>query len=86
MPRLTWTDRGKPELKPEVNHLAAVFRAYRKSSGMSSEKIGEALGVTAENARYQMNKPGRYWNVGQLCRYCDVLGIPYEEAFRAATE
>ena len=42
MPKITWL---KPK-KVEVNELAAVFRAYRKASGMSSAEIGRALGVT----------------------------------------
>lgn len=83
MPKITWLTKRGP---PEVNELAAVFRAYRRASGMTSAEIGEALGVTAENARYQMNKPGKLWNVGKLCRYCDVLGIPYDIAFAAASK
>jgi hypothetical protein len=31
-----------------------------------------------------MNKPGREWQIGMLLKYCDVLGIPYEEALKAA--
>ena len=69
---------------PKVNHLAALFRAYRKARGMTSADIAEAVGCTEENARYQQNKPGTDWNVGRLMEYCDVLGIPYEEAFREA--
>lgn len=79
MPKIKW-------IQPKVNELAAVFRAYRKATGMSSADIGKALGVTPENARYQMNKPGRLWNVGKLCEYCDVLGIPYDIAFAAAAK
>ena len=82
MPRVKYI--RAPE--PQVNHLAAVFRAYRKARGMTSAEIGQALGVSPENARYQMNKPGKLWTVGMLVKYCDVLGIPYQEALEAAAK
>ena len=82
MPKVTWV-RKTP---PKVNHLAALFRAYRKASGMTSAMIAAKIGCTADNARRNMNKPGKDWTVGQLCQYCDVLGIPYEEAFAAAAK
>lgn len=79
MPKLTW-------IKPKVNELAALFAAYRKARNMTSTQIAEMIGCTPQNARVQMNKPGREWNIGQLLRYCDVLGIPYEEALAAAAK
>lgn len=79
MPKLKW-------IKPKVNELAALFAAYRKARGMTSTQIAEKIGCTPQNARVQMNKPGREWNIGQLLRYCDVLGIPYEEALSAAAK
>lgn len=82
MPKVTWMNRSPPK----VNHLAALFRAYRKASGMTSTTIAAKLGCTADNARRNMNKPGRCWTVGDLCKYCDVLSIPYEEAFAAAAK
>lgn len=69
---------------PKVNHLAALFRAYRKARGMTSQDMARKLGCTPENCRMQMNKPSTEWNVGKLMQYCDVLGIPYEEAFQEA--
>ena len=69
---------------PKVNHLAALFRAYRRERNMTSRDIADRLGCTPENARIQQNKPGTEWNVGRLMEYCDILGIPYEEAFREA--
>lgn len=67
-----------------VNHLAGLFHTYRVARGMTSEDVGKAVGCSAGNARNQMRKPGRDWSVGQLIRYCDALGIPYQEAFEAA--
>lgn len=81
MPKVTWF-----KAPVQVNHLAAVFRAYRKATGKTSAQIGKELGCTAENARLQMNKPGKDWNIGMLMKYCDVLGIPYEEALQAAAK
>ncbi len=79
MPKVTW-------IKPKVNELAALFSTYRKARGMTSAQIAEEIGCTAQNARVQMNKPGSDWNIGQLLRYCDVLGIPYDEALAAAAK
>ncbi len=80
MPKVKWIS------PPKVNALAALFRAYRKATGLTSAEIGAAVGCSPENARYQMNKPGKEWNIGMLLRYCDVLGIPYQEALDAAAE
>lgn len=80
MPRIKYI----PARKPKANELAALFRAYRKERGMTSEAMAQALGCSPENVRYQMNKPGDQWNIGALKKYCDVLEIPYEEAMRAA--
>lgn len=85
MPKVTFLTCTKPK-KPKVNELAALFRAYRTAKGLTSEKIGAALGCSPENVRCQMNKPPEDWNIGKLMKYCDVLGIPYEEAFAAAAK
>ena len=79
MPKVTW-------MKPKVNYLAALFSAYRKATGKTSTQIADEIGTTPSNARTQMSKPGKEWNIGQLLRYCDALGIPYDEAFAAATK
>lgn len=80
MPKVKWL----PATEPKINHLAALFFAYRKARGMTSKDIAEQIGCSDSNARVQMNKPGREWQIGQLLRYCDVLGIPYTEALEAA--
>lgn len=82
MPKVTW-------IKPtpvKVNELAALFTAYRRARNMSSAAIAAEIGCSPSNARCQMNKPGKEWNIGQLLRYCDVLGIPYDEALTAAAK
>lgn len=79
MPKVKW-------IKPKVNELAALFRTYRTARRMTSTQIAEKIGCTPQNARVQMNKPGKDWNVGMLLRYCDVLGIPYDEALQAAAK
>ena len=85
MPKVKW-------IKPKVNELAALFRTYRTArhmkdyTGGQNRYVAEKIGCTPQNARVQMNKPGRDWNVGMLLRYCDVLGIPYDEALQAAAK
>lgn len=68
------------------NALAALLRGYKLAAGMSADEIGKRLGVTADNVRHQIGKPADQWNIGQLKRYCDVLGIPYGEALDAAAK
>lgn len=83
MPKVKWI--GRPPPKP-YNALASLLRGYKLASGMSAEDIGEKLGVTADNVRHQIGKPPNQWNIGMLKQYCDVLGIPYEEALSAAAK
>lgn len=82
MPKLTWMNKRPPK----INYLAALFREYRRATGMTSADMAEELDCSEENCRCQMNKPAEKWNVGQLMRYCDVLGIPYADAFDAAVK
>lgn len=82
MPKVKWISQPKPK----ANELAALFHAYRVARRMTSAQIGEAVGTSAAYARYQMNKPGKEWNIGQLLLYCDVLGIPYDDALEAAAK
>lgn len=84
MPKVTWLKAAKP--KKEVNHLAMVLRGYKLASGLTSEELGKRLDCTADNVRRQIGKPANQWNIGMLKRYCDALGVPYEEAFSAAAK
>ena len=81
MPRLTWMKKT-----PAVNYLAALLREYKRISGLTSEDIAKEMNCTAENVRAQIGKPAEMWSVGHLMRYCDIIGIPYQEAFEAATK
>jgi len=83
MPKVKWIGGKKP--KP-VNHLAGVLRAYKLASGKTSEQIGQELGVTGSHVRQHIGRPADAWNVGDLKRYCDVLGCPYDEALAAAAK
>lgn len=80
MPRLTWMNKSPPK----VNYLAALLREYKRAVGKTSEELGKELGCTPENIRAQIRKPAELWTVGQLMTYCDLLQVPYEEAFDAA--
>lgn len=79
MPKVTW-------IKPKVNELAALFSTYRKDRQITSVQIAEKIGCTPQNCRVQMSKPGKDWNIGMLLRYCDAIGIPYDEALSAAAK
>ncbi len=83
MPKTTWIGGKK---KPKYNALAALLRGYKMASGLTSEQIGEALGITADHVRHQIGKPADQWNIGMLKRYCDILGVPYAEAMEAAAK
>lgn len=81
MPKLTWMNKRQP---PKVNYLEALLKAYKRAQGLTSEMIAEKLGYSPENVRQQLRKPAKAWNIGALMQYCDILGVPYEEAFREA--
>ena len=79
MPRVRWA-------KPKRNYLAELLRAYRKERKMTSDQLAKVLGVTPSTVRAQLNKPADKWQIGRLKEYCDVLGIPYDEAVMAAIQ
>lgn len=81
MPRLRSLRPKRP-----VNHLAALLREHKRASGMTSEDLGRQLGCSADHVRHQIGRPADAWTVGQIKRYCDAIGIPYEEAFAAAAK
>ena len=74
----------RPALK--VNSLHELFRAYMKEQGMTSADIAEVMDCAPESVRRQMSRPGRLWKIGKLIEYSDVLGIPYDVAFKAASQ
>lgn len=80
MPKLTWMNKSPPR----VNYLAALLREYKRAAQRTSDDLAKELGCTPENIRGQIRKPAEKWTVGQLMIYCDLLQIPYEEAFSAA--
>lgn len=82
MPKVTWMNKAPPA----VNYLQATLDAYKRARKMTSEDVAKKLGVSSGTVRTQMRKEARLWTVGQLMKYCDVLEVPYEEAFRAATK
>jgi hypothetical protein len=84
MPTLTWIDKNPPKRK--VNYLAALMRQYKLDRKMTSAQMAEALYCKPESVRRQFGKPADTWRVGTIIDYCDVLGIPYEEAFAAAAK
>lgn len=83
MPRVTYVT-GKKTVKP--NYLAAVFSAYRRANKITSEDVAERIGCSPSNARCQMAKPGSEWNIGQLAKYCEAVGVPIQEALEAAVK
>lgn len=82
MPKLTWMNKKKPD----VNYLEALLKAYKTSRNITSEQLAEMLNYEPSTVRCQMRKPAKEWKIGMLMRYCDVLGIPYAEAFEAAAK
>ena len=67
-----------------VNYLHELFRAYMKHNGETSTTLSKKLFVAPESVRRRINLPAEKWTIGELKKYCDVMGIPYTEAFNAA--
>lgn len=78
MPKITWMNRP--------NYLEGLLKAYKRSRGLTSEQIAEKLNCSPATVRAQLANPAKSWKIGTLLRYCDVLGVPYEEAFEAAAK
>ena len=76
MPKVKWI--REPE--QPVNRLAALFRAYRRSRGMSAAELAEAMGCSEQAVRQLMSRPPAEWRIGQIQRFCEALGVPIEEA------
>ena len=82
MPKISYLPSARP--KPEVNYLRALFGAYRKANGLTSEDVAAKLGVSPQTVRWQWAKPPKTWRIDQLMKYCDAMGIPIMEALEAA--
>ena len=70
--------------KPKPNYLAASLREYKRLAGMTSADIAAELGCTPDNVRGQIAKPADRWTIGQLRRYCEILGAPLAEVLAEA--
>lgn len=75
-----------PSAKPKPNYLRALFAAYRKANGLTSEDVAEKIGCTSQNVRCAWAKPPKTWKIGQLMEYCDAMGIPIMDALEAAVK
>ena len=51
-----------------------------------SDDVGKAFGCTGANVRTMLRRPAKKWKVGDIMTFCDAVGVPYEEAFDAATK
>lgn len=79
MPKISW-------VKPRVNYLVVLLSAYRQQRKMTFDQLGKKLGCSAQNVKQQMGRPAGKWKIEQILEYCDALGIPYEEALKAAIQ
>lgn len=70
--------------KRRVNYLAAVLREYKRAAGLTSAQIADVLECTPEHVRALLGKPADNWRIGQLKKFCGVIGCPIGEALEAA--
>ena len=71
---------------PPLNYVAELMRRYGKAQQMTSERVGEALGVSGSAVRHMLNRPASAWKVEELKSYCVVLNIPFEDAMQAVAK
>ena len=79
MPKVSW-------LKPKINHLKVLLSGYRAEQRLTFDELGERLGCSGQNVKQQMNRPAGKWRIEQIEKYCSVLGIPVEDALKAAVQ
>lgn len=46
----------------------------------------DAIARLVKDCREMIGKPASQWQIGQLRKYCDVIGCPLEEALEAAAK
>lgn len=70
---------------PPPNYVEELFRRYAKAQRMTSDSIGDALGVSGSSVRHALCRPVSAWTVGDIQRYCKALNVPISDALQAAS-
>ena len=65
---------------PKVNFLRETLKVYKRSSGLTDENIAERMGWSRKKASNALNQPADAWRLGELKRYCRIVGCPLAEA------
>lgn len=71
---------------PRPNYLAEYLRSCRKASKLTSDMIAEHTREYPSTVRRKMVQEPEKWQIGDLKRYCEILGASYPEALRLAGE
>ena len=86
MPKTVF-DKYRPQPPvPKPNYLAEYLRSCRKASKLTSDMIAEQTREYPSTVRRKMTQEPEKWQLGDLKRYCEILGASYKEALRLAGE
>ena len=83
MPRTKLGDKySKPKIPPP-NYLSEMLKRYKKAQKISDDTLAQKLGTSRQTVSTRLNQEPDAWNVGDLRKYCGLLGVPFEDALAA---
>lgn len=85
MPRTKLGDKYSKPKVPPPNYLSELLKRHKKAIGVSSEEMARELCVCSKTVNNRLNQKPEEWSVGDIKRYCEILGIPFADAMDAAT-
>ena len=74
---------GRPRTRV-MNPLETYFRGALYKKNISQQEFADRLFIEKESLMNKYTKPWRTWTLGQIEECCEVIGVPMEEALRAA--
>lgn len=83
MPRTKLTEKYSKPKVPPPNYLSEMLKRYKKAKRINDAEIAARVKTSRNTVNAYINQPPEKWNIGDLKRYCDVLGAPIDEALKA---
>ena len=86
MPRTKLDEKFRTLNVPPPNYLSEMLKRYKKAQKLSDDEIAERTGACRKTVNTRLNQKPEAWNIGELMRYCDILGAPIDEALAMAAK
>ena len=86
MPRTKLDEKYTKMTVPPPNYLSEMLKRYKKARRLSDDEIAEKTGACRKTVNVKFNQKPEAWNIGELMKYCDILGAPIGEALALAAK